>query len=275
MIIPTFKTVAEKLEYLVKNKSEVISAKKSEMKKADGYGVIHLVAPTVAIKEGADKAESNESEEDGVLTVKAIINTTNIMDSHDDVHGKGIWTKTLQENKRIKHLREHKKGFEYTISDGEDLKAYVQEYEWKALGFDREGTTEALVFESKVRKERNEFMYNQYKNGWVDNHSVGMQYVKIEFCCDPAKYEDKEANAAWESHKGEVINLDDAEKQGYFFYVSEAKASEGSAVPDGSNSITPTMSVKSVFGEIKRVNKEDEFTGAANKEAWLKYLKKD
>lgn len=268
MIIPTFKTVEEKLEFLVKNKTELISSKKSNLKEADGYGVIHLVSSSKANEE-SNKSES--SEEEDVLTVKAIINTTNIMDSHDDVHGKGIWKKTLQENKRIKHLQEHKKGFQYTISDGEDLKTYVQEYQWKELGFNEEGTTEALVFESKVRKSRNPFMYEQYKNGWVDNHSVGMRYVKIEFCLDPEKYEDKEANASWESYKNEVVNIEDAKKQGYFFYVSEAKALEGSAVPDGSNSITPTMSVKSIFADAEG-NQEQKNKSKDSKKAWLDLL---
>ncbi|KKK49589.1 hypothetical protein LCGC14_3133520, partial [marine sediment metagenome] len=42
---------------------------------------------------------------------------------------------------------------------------------WSELGFDFEGQTQALVFESTIKKERNEFMFKQYAKGFVKNHS--------------------------------------------------------------------------------------------------------
>ena len=89
-------------------------------------------------------------------------------------------------------------------------------------------------------------MFEQYKQGYVDNHSVGMQYVKLRMCVNDKDYE--KGKEAWDQYIDQVANKDVAEKQGYFWAVLEAKAIEGSAVPNGSNPITPTLSVKNEVG---------------------------
>ena len=70
---------------------------------------------------------------------------------------------------------------------------------WKELGFPRiKGETQALIFKSIAEKARNEFMFEQYAKGFVKNHSVGMQYVKLVLCINDedsgAEYE------AWEKY---------------------------------------------------------------------------
>jgi hypothetical protein len=236
--IPIFETLKEKIDFLVKNKSTLVAQKMNVIKHADVFvGVDELSGAT-------NKAEANSDLSDKEsFTVKAIINTTNVMDSHGDVHMKGIWKKSLKENKRIMHIQEHESTkFSSIIADGVDLKAYTQEFNWKELGYDQKGITEALVFESNVKKSRNAYMHDQYAKGYVNNHSVGMRYVKMALAVNDDSYE--EENATWEKYIGEVVNREDAEKQGYFWAVQEAKAIEGSAVPLGSNSITPTLSMK-------------------------------
>jgi len=248
-----FDTKEEKIEWLVKNKADLVESAKSKNKEADGYGVTYMVSSEKGLD--ANKAENSDQEEN-VLTVKAIINTTGLMDSHDDVHIKGIWKKTLSEFKRPKHLQEHEsRKFSHIISDGDDLSVKTQSFTWRELGFDKEGSTQALVFESKVRKSRNPFMYEQYKNGWVTNHSVGMRYVKIEFAVNDNQYE--EEKTVWDRYIDQVANPELAEEKGYFWAVTEAKMMEGSAVPNGSNSITPTMSVK-VFNNAQVKMSEGE-----------------
>lgn len=261
-----FECKESKIAYLVENKSVLIDAAKSTVKHADGYGVEYKVSNTKG--DFSEKADSGEPEID-VLQVKAVINTTGLMDSHDDVHIKGLWKKTLSEFKRPQHLQEHVGGkFSHIISDGEDLTPKTQTIAWKKLGFDREGSTQALVFNSKVRKARNPFMYEQYMNKWVTNHSVGMRYVKIDLAVNDDKYEAEKA--VWDKYIGEVANKEHAEELGYFWAVTEAKMMEGSAVPNGSNSITPTMSVKS-FEDLEEDIENEKKT---NKENWLKFLTK-
>jgi hypothetical protein len=115
---------------------------------------------------------------------------------------------------------------------------------WRELGFDYEGKTEALVFDSEVEKARNKFMFEQYARGYVKNHSVGMRYVNLFMCINSDEKYYIEEKENWDKYVGEVVNLSEAEETGYFWAVTEAKLVEGSAVPLGSNYATPTQSVK-------------------------------
>lgn len=263
--IPKFNTLKEKIAFIVDNKASLISQKCAEVKHADGFG---FTTTLIGGKPGvSDKATPSGNAETGDLKVKVIINTTNIMDSHSDVHIKGIWNKSIRENKRIMHIQEHKSySFDKIIASGNDVVASTKTYTWKELGYDAEGETQALVFDSIVKEKRNPFMYDQYKNGYVDNHSVGMRYVKLELAVNDKDY--KEEKAVWDNYIDQVVNRDYAEQKGYFWAVTEAKIIEGSAVPNGSNPITPTQQTSEVKNEE---NNEEDLNKQAMKsmEDWL------
>lgn len=234
-----FATKKEMYSALVENKDILIAQKKAVKKEVD-CGII--VNPIIV----KDKKEANKQEENIIdpvnldsLKVVVIINTTNFLDKHGDVHLPGIWNKSLSENKMIMHLQEHEMEFDKIISDGEDLKAYVKNYTWAELGYNYTGITEGLTFESNIRRKRNEFMLNQYANGWVKNHSVGMYYVKMDFAINDEEYPNE--YEAWNKYYPQIANKELADEKGYFWYVLEAKIIEGSAVPIGSNSATPTL----------------------------------
>lgn len=235
-------------KHLVENKETLIAQKKAETKHADG---VSLSAPIM-------KSEAFKSSGEDVLLVTAVINTTNWIDSHKDVHMPGIWTKSIQENKNILHVQEHKSNeFAKIISKGEDLKVFTRNYNWKDLGVDVNGTTQALVFESKVRKSSNPEMFERYKNGEVDNHSVGMRYVKILLAVDDENYpQEKEI---YDTYYSEIANKDEIDS--YFWVVKEAKIIEGSAVPLGSNVMTPTLQVEAAAGTSKSEPSKDTQTG--------------
>ena len=230
----TFKTKKELFEHLVKNKEILIAQKKATMKRADGI--------TVGII-GAGKSFAHKAGESDTLQRSLIINTTKVHDSHGDVHIDGLWNKSVSENKNIMHLQEHDLSFKSIIADGADLKAYTKQFSFKELGFPFNGTTEALVFDSNISKERNPYMFEQYSKNRVKNHSVGMVYVKLILCI---KDEDYGAEyEAWEKYFPQILVKEDvAEQKGYFWAVTEAKVVEGSAVPIGSNQITPTLQPK-------------------------------
>jgi hypothetical protein len=239
--IPHYETKKELFAFLVANKDTLTTQKKSVMKLADGIG--HTTLSTEKDFRKANKSESSEIAQVEGFRVKAVINTTNILDSHGDVHIPGLWNKSLKENKRIMHIQEHQSSsFDKIIASGEDLKASVETISWKELGFNALGTTQALVFDSNVKESRNKYMFDQYKQGFVNNHSVGMRYVKMELAINDEEYE-KEKNF-YDKYIDQVINRKDAEDLGYFWVVTEAKVIEGSAVPMGSNPITPTINIK-------------------------------
>lgn len=237
-----YQTKKELFKFLVENKDTLVAQKKAQRKEV-ACGVI--ITPTIE----RNKEEANKEAGDAMISdrikVVAIINTTNLLDSHSDVHLPGIWKKTISENKFIMHVQEHKSNkFENIISSGDDLKVYTKNFTWKELGYDFEGVTEALVFESTVRKSRNEFMFKQYANGWVKNHSVGMLYMKMDIAINDDEYVNE--FEAWKKYIGEIANKEEAEEKGFFWYVLEAKLIEGSSVPLGSNYITPTLEVSEI-----------------------------
>lgn len=234
-----FLTKEDLFKKLKENKSLLISQKKLQTKFSDSFNYSSVL---VDKKINADKSGS-ESEHKNTLKVVAVINTTNILDSHNDVHIKGIWNKTVKENKNMLHLNQHRQAFEEIISD--DVKASVKSYSWRALGYNADGDTQALVFTSSITKDRHPYMFEQYSKGRVKQHSVGMRYVKLELAVNSDKDYLEEEKAVWDKHIESVINKEDAEKQGYFWAILEAKAMEGSAVVFGSNPITPTLSTKS------------------------------
>lgn len=251
--IPEFANKADLFKFLVENKNTLIAQKKSAVKYADG---ILFSNPVVQTKEGAVKAGAIDVNEVNEINVKAAINSTNWLDSHMDVHLKGLWNKSLKENKMIMHVQEHKSyEFDKIIAEGEDLKAYVQDMTWKELGFNLKGKSEVLIFESKVKKERNPYMFNHYAKGYVKNHSVGMRYVKLLLAINDEGYAAE--HDAWEKYYPEIINPEMAEQKGYFWAVKEAQVIEGSAVPLGSNVVTPTISVGKDNGAGKSTPDEE------------------
>lgn len=230
----------ELFKTLKENKKELISIKKSTTKNADAVSFSYLDT-SVKIDTSKENIQSQIQNPD-TLTVKVIINTTNFLDSHNDLHINGIWTKSIKDNKYFLHLQEHEREFDKVITDSAN--GYVQNITWKKLGLPYEGSTEALIFESIIDKKRNEFMLNQYANGWVKNHSVGMRYVNIELAMNSEAEWHKEEKALWDEYYKIIANKDTADERGFFWVVKEAKIIEGSAVVMGSNSATPTLETK-------------------------------
>ena len=239
MDIPIFDTQEKLFKFLKENKSLLITNKKSEMKRADSISFLPPIEKTEANKAGLDVLDTVDLEQ---IKVSVVINTTNIMDSHDDVHMVGIWNKSLKEQRSLYLLQEHQMTFDNIITD--DLTASVKMLSWKALGFPEfTGTTQALVFDAMIDSDRNEKMFDNYLKGYVKNHSVGMQYINLYLCMNSNEKMYAEEKANWDKYILQVVNADKAVEKGYFWAVTEAKIIEGSAVPIGSNYATPTLSV--------------------------------
>jgi len=238
-----FESHDEAMKFLIENKSKVISLKKSAIKYADSvaYGYVESIS-----KNSENKAIS-AADLPNELNVKVVINTTNFLDSHGDVHINGIWNKSVSDNKTFLHLQEHIRDFDKVISD--NAKGSVSSMTWKQLGFPYEGSTEALIFDSTIDRLRNGFMLKQYANGWVKNHSVGMKYVQMELAINSMAEWDKEYKETWDKYYDIIANKETADERGYFWAVTEAKIVEGSAVVMGSNTATPTLENKEAVND--------------------------
>jgi len=261
-----FNTQKELFKHLVENKELLISDKSSQNKQGDATNYVVGAYD----KDDTEKAIENPSAFDGnKISVEVVINTTNIKDSHDDVHIKGIWTKSLRETKGIYLLQEHQMQFDKVISS--DVKATVKEFEWSGLGLQAEGKTQALVFKTVIDKDRNPFMFEQYLKGYVKEHSVGMRYVKLALAVNDKDY--KEEFAVWEKYIDRIANKEETEATGYFWAVTEAKVIEGSAVLKGSNYMTPTLSVNEKSEPLEDTPKTEPFNNTQYIKESIKNLK--
>ena len=221
-----FKSVKE----ILAHKDEILRMKKAEVKRF-AFG-----APTKVLRNPiANKAMEDDNEE--VITREIIGNTYLYMDSHQDVHVPGIFTKSIQENERnINHLYDHKQSILAKVGNFKSVNEVP--IKWTDLGIQKTGETIALLGKSKIKRNLNDKVFDMYKSGEVDQHSVGMLYVKIEFAAnDPS---DEASFKVWEELINLIGNREEVEKQGYFFAVREAKLFEISAVLMGSNPLTPT-----------------------------------
>ncbi len=245
-MIPVFANKTEFLNFFDKelkgDKAKMYTMKKATLKHADA---VSYYLPNLELgKEDANKEALILSTLDtNKILVKSVINTTNILDSHGDVHIPNLWKKSLNESKGFMLLQEHQMKFDKVISD--DVNAYTKSLSWKSLGFDYEGNTQALIFDSTIVKdEYNDMMFKMYSNGKVKNHSVGMQYVKISLAYDSSDRYWVEEKETYDKYIDQIVNKEDV--NGYFWVVTEAKIIEGSAVVRGSNIATPTQSVQEI-----------------------------
>ena len=239
MRIGDFVSKEDFFRYIKDNKSKIVSEKKSAIKYADAIDFINVKAiekSEFAIKDNM----SMDISDDGIITRNLVINTTNYMDSHLDVHIPNLWKKSISENPTTYLLKSHLRDFEYVITDS--AIPYVKNMNWTDLGLNSEGKTQALIFKAEISRERNEFMYEQYLKGYVKQHSVGMKYINIFFCVNSDDRYFIEEKKNWDKYYNEIVNKEIADKEMCFWAVTEAKLIEGSAVLFGSNPITPTLS---------------------------------
>ena len=177
----------------------------------------------------------------GVIKRTIVGNTYNWLDSHGDVHVKGIFSKSLSERKnKVRHFHDHINQLSAQVGKFTDV--YEKDVTWKDLGVDKGGDTTGLFGDSDILERYNKNMFLQYANKEIDQHSVGMYYVKIEMAVNDPEY--KEEFKVWSTYIDQIANKEDADEQGFFFVVKEAKLIEISAVTEGSNAITPTIDNK-------------------------------
>lgn len=245
----------DKIIELVKNKAELISLKKASIKFVKD-GISCTLPKSNSTYKSIEKADTEDS-----ISRTIIGNTYNWLDSHGDVHAKSVFKKSITERqKSIFHLHDHR--FEIVAKVGEPEKIYEQSISWKDLGVAKSGDTEALFMDSNILKSYNERIFKDYESGTIQQHSVGMHYTKIDLAVSDDEFE--EEHKVWKENIDKLGNREDAEEQGFFWYVREAKLVEISAVLLGSNSLTPTMNIKSEPSLLEMIGKMDTHKNKAD-----------
>ena len=237
------------IKQVTRDKKAALTLKKAAIKYTDSP---ELTPIAQTVKEGEQNKALIERnlplDTDTSVYRTLIANTYNYMDSHDDVHLNNVFKKSLEETKKVFLLHDHK--FEVTAQIGTIMKAYEQEGRFLYYGYNSPLDTQALLLDVEIDKAKNELVYEEYKADQINQHSVGMYYVKIDLAIDNP--DDKEAYALYRKYLPQIGNADEVEKQGYFFAVAEAKIKETSAVLLGSNPLT------GVFDNNKSIKNVDE-----------------
>lgn len=222
----------------ISNKAKTLELKKCAVKFTDPYNSFVISTLDKAMN-GQPKAYLREDDDEkGILKRTIVANTYLWLDSHEDVHMPGIFSRSIQERgKNAPHLHDHL--FQLTAKVGDPIGYSERQLSWAELGVNRGGVTTSLILETEIKRSYNGEIYNQYKEDKIDQHSVGMRYIRIDLAADDQDYDEEY------KHYKEVIDLlgnkDKAEAAGYFFIVREAALMETSAVLMGSNELTPTM----------------------------------
>lgn len=222
-----FSSKSDMLAELVANKQLIIDNKKSAVKYSDCVRLSTV-------------KETTKAEQLPANLLYPVINTTNYMDSHGDVHAKGIWSKSVNEQAgKLYYVLDHDLDIDSVISYPKNVNPMVVEMAWSDLGVDYKGTTDALIYEITLTGSEPSSFRRALVEGNLQN-SVRMQYINVILCVNDSEYEQERAN--WDKYRKEVVNGELADEVGYFWYVTEAKiVKEGSAVLFGSNDQTPVL----------------------------------
>lgn len=246
------------IKQVTRDKEEALLLKKGAVKNTDAPVLSPILANVKDDEQNKALLERNlplDNEEAVYRTI--IANTYNYMDSHDDVHLNNVFKKSLEETKKLFLLHDHK--FEVTAQTGNILKAYEQDGRFIYYGLNSPLDTQALLLDVEIERAKNELVFNEYKNHNINQHSVGMYYVKIDLAID--NQDDKEAYALYRKYLPQIGNADKVEQQGYFFAVQEAKLKETSAVLMGSNDLTGIFDNNKSLKTIDEAQKMFDYLG--------------
>jgi len=227
-----FASKSEMFEALKANKELIIKEKKSQIFKSCDKG------SAIAVK--GVKIDSIKGVKMSDDSYYIAVNTTNILDSHGDLHVKGIWNKSVKDQQGKNYLvTDHKMELSNVVAKKENVEMFVSDISYSSIGKSYTGNTQALIY--KVNKSD---IINPLAKEWLESKSdieasVCMQYVNVELALNSNSRADKEEKAVYDSYINEIANKEDFDSIDYFWVVKEAKnVGESSLVLFGSNPAT-------------------------------------
>jgi hypothetical protein len=238
------------------NATKLIDVKKSNIFKSSekGSAVKQTILPSVI--DETTKAELNFK--DG--NIYPVINTIGFLDSHNDVHIKGIWNKSVKEQTgKIHYVADHDLSISNIICWKSDVKMLIKDIDWQSVGKPYAGQTQALIFEIPESKIRLDVAKQMIQEKLDVENSVRMRYMDIKLCYNSDAEEDKEFKKNYDKYYPQIVNKDDYENITYFYAVLQAMiVDEGSMVVNGSNSATRVLQTKDIEPSADTHKKSEE-----------------
>ena len=248
----TFENKEDLFKALKENKEKIIGIKKKTI--YTGYNpldpeqskqvVTNVQTKLIkSISDSAIKELFNETDKYFYIAV----NTSRILDSHNDYHADTIWNKSAKEQSGKNYLVDtHSLTVKDTIVYPDDIEIFTAKIPFKAIGKDYEGDTVALIYKFEKDSVRDEKIKQDLENGKPLQASVKMIYVNMQLAMNSDREEDKEEKKAFDNTIDKIANIKDFEVTPlYFFIQTEAKnIHESSLVPFGSNGATGQIHVE-------------------------------
>jgi hypothetical protein len=233
----SFENKDDLFKALFENEKLIIDAKKTEIKSIDKGSQI------VTKQNEIEKSLNNQTEKGLKFDADYyyfVVNSANILDSHNDMHVDGNWEKSKKEKQGKNYLvLEHKTEFDNIIAMPKDIEMITAKVPFSLLGKSYDGETYSLIY--KVAKDKivhpkiKEFL----EKGYDLQASVRVQYVKIESAFNTNNKEYAKQKEIYDTYYPLIANKDNFKEIEYFWVIKEAKnVMESSLLLFGSNDAT-------------------------------------
>ena len=181
----TFSTKEELFKELRLNVDKIIALKKANIFKSFEKGIVNTWC------EAKNDIEMKVGPQMKADCIYPVINSTNYLDSHDDVHFPGLWNKSVKEQQgKLFYVCDHELKTSSIIAWPSDVNVQLKTVPWSFVGKDYEGNTEALIYEIAKSAIVNPIAKEIIDNKRPVQNSVRMQYVKIQLGMDSSAKED-------------------------------------------------------------------------------------
>lgn len=240
-----FETKDDLFNALVENETFIIDAKKSEIYKSCEKD-LQIVTNQESIQKALE-TEANKGIKFDNDYYYFVVNSANILDSHNDMHVDGNWNKNVKDQQgKVYLVFDHSLKRSDIIAMRKDVEMFTAKVSWSLLGKSYEGETYSLVYKVAKNKIVNKEAKEWLEEGHELEASVRMQYIKIETAINSTNPDYAKQKATYDEYFPLIANKSDFDEINYFWVVKEAKnVMESSLVLFGSNSATGRVDNKS------------------------------
>jgi len=218
------------------NIDDIISFKKAEIQKSCNKGTA-ITCKSLDLLKLSDQVKGLKIDD---AYYYIAVNSTKVLDSHQDLHIDGLWAKSVKEQQGMNYLvADHELTIADTIVRKEHVEMLIVRMPFALLGMPYAGDTEVLVYKFPKDKVVHSKAKEWLESGDQIEASVRMQYVTILFAMDSNDPEDITLKKNYDDYLPSIANKDDFEYIPWYFIIKEAKnVRESSLVIAGSNHVT-------------------------------------
>lgn len=232
----TFASKEELFKELRESSEIIIEEKKSLIQKSCDKG-ISVTCKSLDLLKFTDQLKGIKIDDNFYYIA---VNSTRVLDSHDDLHIDGIWKKSIKDQQGKNYLVvDHELSIKSVVVRKEHIEMFTAKVPFALVGKPYEGDTEVLVYKVPKAQVKDQTVKEWLDSGDAIEGSVRMQYVTILFAMDSNAPEDETEKKNYDEYLPLIANKDEYDYIYYFFVIKEAKnVKESSLVVFASNSST-------------------------------------